>query len=302
MLKTAPTSSETEITEGQIDKIVNWYIKPSIAQVADALEGLSSPSERAKILSQLMDLITKPISEYSAAQIKLSIDEDCKLQDETLKKKITEILSTKSLSSTDLNGIYTALFTMLHEYRFNKSPDSVSAEIVNPHAAVIQDPLLRYAVTLQKTGTLADRLLTDGPKPSSEKVAKTVLDVIGKELKVKLAEIHPLSQGNVEEEATGVNEIKEKKADESKDNKGEKGETTLSAFNIYKKKKVTSKKSAKTGAKKEQNKQVDEDFKLAQSLQQIEQDTLLAQQFEQEENDEAFARKLDRELNRRPTW
>lgn len=281
MLKSGPKAKENELSLGQKNKIRNWYVQPYITMVDDALEAIEDKHLKANILKQLIGLVTKEKSQYSFTQRQLTIHEDAVQQDEKLKSDIGKVLQKipSSIShNISADEIYTPLFKLLHEFRFNKNPDSQSADLINNFLAQNAETSNLYEATYHKTETLARRLLTDGPEVKEAQVEKAVLDIIAEELVA-------MTPAEATEEKEIVDTLENKT--QKKEAKKEKAKPVLHSF---KKDNTKERKSLKQEA---------QDFQFAQSLQQIEHDEILARQLAQEESDEALARKLDREYNHR---
>lgn len=105
-----------EFLDSQKQEISNRFLDPCLTMLVDALEDFPT---QALLFKQLSALICQPNSSYNQVQRNHIISGNAKA-DKILLPQVIDVIPT----ATDDNiiEIYKILFTMLHEYRFNKGP------------------------------------------------------------------------------------------------------------------------------------------------------------------------------------
>src|SRR5690348_6830799 len=102
----------------QLETMKAWHIQPYLQILADAVEG-----KETGVLKNLVSLITGSIT---LKQKNLVIGDGVAQPDEELKDAIKGVMG--KLPKDDFNTLYEALYTLLHQFRLNKNPDSPFAD------------------------------------------------------------------------------------------------------------------------------------------------------------------------------
>ncbi len=181
----APTS----LTKAQQVKIDSYYINPFIEIIQDALADIKG-IKADEALKQLIALVVKDKKQYKKETLELPIGEGVAQKDISLFNNIKSILPKSS--DEERQPVYDALYKLFHEFRLNKSPDSPFADEHNTAIVAkytvngVYNPEKGYNEAYQKTGTLAKRLLGDGPETTPEIIEAYVLASLHKFLNVNV--------------------------------------------------------------------------------------------------------------------
>lgn len=164
------------MNQAQIAKLEINYINPILDLIIDELDDNFKTEQKFTVLEKLLNLIIAEKDTYEE-RLNLSIHEGEEQSDDMLKMLTASILEG---SDVDQDVIYKSLYQLLHEYRFNKSPDPKNIDDLNALAAVRYRGNDLYANTKAKVDTVAHRLMTDGGEPSTEAIDTAFCQIVRK--------------------------------------------------------------------------------------------------------------------------